>query len=401
MASVITHYKVFIASPGGLEVERKSFKSALLAYNDQDATERGCYYQPVGWEVTLGGSGRPQEKINDDLRKCDYFVLVLWNRWGSPTGKSDISSGTHEEFMLACELLSEKTSPMKEIVVFFRGVDPAALADPGPQLQKVLDFRNRMEAEKEFLFESFDSEHVFSERMKWHLSNWTRGHERNSGTDVDLRESAKGVTESESGDANHEVASVADVASTDTERRLAFEVTNLRSMEAFDRYGRYLIGQSRYVDAERIYHEMSQLASDSANSHWSAVALDRLASTYRAQGNLHRAEEALNRSVNIKREMGDHVGVGMSLRFLADLHSRKGRPDLAAQGYLASLAANPSPPGEEGLIIKYRAGRALADSGDLEGASMLLADAHADAKSVNNRTMMKSIKQIRKSRSIR
>ncbi|MGR2708200.1 MULTISPECIES: DUF4062 domain-containing protein [Pseudomonas] len=174
MSEQITHYKVFIASPGGLEVERNNFKNCLTAHNEADAIERSCYFQAIGWEVTLGGVGRPQERINQDLRKCDYFVLVLGSRWGSSTGKNGVSSGTHEEYLLAIDLLQDRTFPMKEIIIFFRGVEAALLSDPGPQLQKVLDFKRQIEEEKELLFETFDSPDSFNEKLKRHLANWTR-----------------------------------------------------------------------------------------------------------------------------------------------------------------------------------------------------------------------------------
>ncbi len=80
-------YRIFIATPGGLEPERRSFRRVIGEYNDTDALRRGVMFFPVGWEDTLGGMGRPQALINKDLRECDYFVLVLWDRWGSPTGR--------------------------------------------------------------------------------------------------------------------------------------------------------------------------------------------------------------------------------------------------------------------------------------------------------------------------
>ena len=41
MASQLTNYKVFIASPGGLESERKSFRELLSSHSETDAIERG------------------------------------------------------------------------------------------------------------------------------------------------------------------------------------------------------------------------------------------------------------------------------------------------------------------------------------------------------------------------
>ncbi len=90
----ITGYLVFIASPGGLQNEREAFRKTIVEANE-DALYRGAIFIPVGWEDTFAGVGRPQEIINRDLRECDYFVLLLADRWGTPTGSgNDYSSGT-------------------------------------------------------------------------------------------------------------------------------------------------------------------------------------------------------------------------------------------------------------------------------------------------------------------
>jgi Domain of unknown function (DUF4062) len=103
MARSITQYRVFIATPGGLGDERRSFRKTLEDYTASDAEPRGITFHPVGWEETLGGAGRPQELINKDLEQCDYAVFVWHDRWGSRTGKRKMV-GTEEEWKLAVDL---------------------------------------------------------------------------------------------------------------------------------------------------------------------------------------------------------------------------------------------------------------------------------------------------------
>src|SRR5688500_6950262 len=128
----ITAYRVFIASPAGLEKERKAFRQALLLYNETDAIHDRVLFIPVGWEDTVGGVGRPQSIIDDDLRKCDFMVMVLHNRWGSPPDRvgGRFSSGTEEEFHTAMECLRDSAFPMRQVVPFFRAVAAKNLADP-------------------------------------------------------------------------------------------------------------------------------------------------------------------------------------------------------------------------------------------------------------------------------
>src|SRR4028118_236692 len=112
MPSNLTAYRIFIASPGGLQKEREAFKNIINKYNETDATERNVQFIPVGWEATLGGIGRPQELINEDIRRCDYFILVLWDRWGSRPNKENegsYTSGTDEEYHVALNCFYEQS----------------------------------------------------------------------------------------------------------------------------------------------------------------------------------------------------------------------------------------------------------------------------------------------------
>jgi hypothetical protein len=90
MPKSIIQYRVFIASPGGLDEERRAFKT-VDEYSKREARPRGVLFEPFGWEDTLPGRGRPQHLINADIEQSDYVVFILHDRWGSPTG-----SGTRQ-----------------------------------------------------------------------------------------------------------------------------------------------------------------------------------------------------------------------------------------------------------------------------------------------------------------
>lgn len=182
MSRTLRDYLVFIATPSGLQEERAAFKEVLEAYNLADANHRGYSFTPVGWEITLGGTGRPQALINQDIKQCDYFVLVLHDRWGTPPGVDgagkDYSSGTEEEFNVALESLA--AGQIKEIILFFKHVDEKKLSDPGEQLKAVLNFRKEREERKDFLFHTFDDEKPFENLLRRHLSSWLRALEGHS-----------------------------------------------------------------------------------------------------------------------------------------------------------------------------------------------------------------------------
>jgi hypothetical protein len=66
----------------------------------------------------------------------------------------------------------EKLNPCPqapEIFVFFKHIDSASLADAGPQLQKVLDFRKSLEESRQVLSHGFANEAEFQAEVDHHL----------------------------------------------------------------------------------------------------------------------------------------------------------------------------------------------------------------------------------------
>jgi tetratricopeptide (TPR) repeat protein len=182
----LSGYRVFIACPSGLEAERSEFRSLLIDHNADDAHERGVTFLPTGWEYTLAGRGRPQSLIDEEVRRSDYLILLLWDRWGTrPRPSSYYTSGTEEEYNVARECLMGDY-PMKDIVVLFKGVEERQLSDPGHELKRVLEFKSVLQSTGEQLYSTFDSADEFRREIRRHLQRWVRDHEQ----------SASGITSS-------------------------------------------------------------------------------------------------------------------------------------------------------------------------------------------------------------
>jgi tetratricopeptide (TPR) repeat protein len=161
--------RAFVASPGDLNAERDRFRRVIEEVNRIKAETLSIHIMPLGWEDTLPGKGRPQELINQDIESCDIFVLLLWKRWGSPSG--EYSSGTEEEFELA-RRLNEDQNGKPYILLYFKTIPDDMLADPGPQLRQTLSFRSRIEQERSFFYSSFDSEEEWENKFRDHLCRW-------------------------------------------------------------------------------------------------------------------------------------------------------------------------------------------------------------------------------------
>lgn len=401
MASQLTNYRVFIASPGGLESERKIFRDILTSHNESDAIERGCHFQSIGWEITLGGTGRPQAKINEDLKTCDLFVLVLWDRWGSPTGSDKgYTSGTHEEYMVALECLNDSTLPMRDMVVFFKAVDSRRMSDPGPQLSDVLDFKKSLEKERKLLFETFDTSEAFGEKLRRHVAKWTREHSGEDSSDSDNSNNEIEVQSESQEDISFIDEIKSRIGDTEAEKELANNVIIKRDMHSFDRYGIFLIQAERYDDALTVYQQMHDLANASCDHAWASTAIARIGGVYRSQGRTAEALSTLNNALRLKQKAGDSKGEGAVHVWIGDLTAKQKKPDVAIEHYLAALSMDLNFDEAREASLKWKAAKCYAELGQTENAKKLSDDAFNTYTKLGDKKGKQAIKQWRKARKI-
>lgn len=341
----ITAYRVFIASPGGLQEERKIFREVVNSYNEVDAVQRGLLFIPTGWEDTLGGVGRPQAIINEDLRVCDYFILLLWDRWGTPPDVGAVggySSGTQEEYTVAQSCLLDSALPMREIVAFFKAVDPSKLSDPGEQLQKVLDFKRELERQKMMLFSTFDNSAGFTHQLRRHLAKWVRDHEREkAGRPSDGP--ARRVTEPPIPPLSSPAPSAATEASsgrqlleraewlansghiTDAETLFARATAKGDDPIAFIRYGIFLTRLGRVSQAQVMYERVRELAGSGEES------------IHRLRGELDESERMILQSLAIHERMNNQEEIANDLGKLGLVVWSRGLFDQAEESLRKSL----------------------------------------------------------------
>ncbi len=379
MAGKLTSLKVFIASPGGVADERKAFRSEIQEYNESDAIPRGVLFQPVGWEDTLGSIGRPQAIINEDVRACDYFILLLWDQWGSPPDvtPSRFSSGTEEEYDVALKSHSDLKSPMRKLVMMFKAVDPKQLSDPGTQLQKVLEFRKTIENEKTHLFQTFDNIENFRTLLRRHLAAWLRDEEA-GGTahkhdepvvGPDAMKDLFGVPPNESSKPLDKPLTATAWALANkgriTEAEVEFaKLTVGRSQpEPLIEYGQFLARLGRLDQAQVLIECAITIATDQKDQQALATAYGNLGVILKARGNLDRAEAMQRKALEINEKlarldgMADNYGnLGTLLRARGDLDGAEAmiRKSLETNEKLARLDGMASNYGELANVLQIR-----------------------------------------------
>jgi tetratricopeptide (TPR) repeat protein len=337
----IKGYRVFIASPGGLEEERRAFRDTLAEYNAAEAIHDNVQFYPVGWEDTLAGIGRPQALINEDVRKCDFFVLLLWDRWGSdPGGGSAYTSGTEEEFNIALECRRDDSHPMRQIVVLFKAVDPRQLSDPGEQLSKVLEFKRTLEKEKQHLYQTFDTSDAFKNLLRRHLGAWLRL--RNDDLPPAL------------------AALPSDPPPSDTPRGSGADVNELILGAV------RLANEGKRTDAEALFAKATVGRIDPEG----LIAYARF--LYR-DGRWSQALTFLESALDAARTRGSPATEADALRSIGDILYTRGDLDSAKQMYLDALKIDEVHGSGEGQAADYsNLGKVLRTRGDLDGAEQML-----------------------------
>lgn len=166
--------KVFLGSPGDLVEERKVAKRIVDEENRNHAIPQGCQFELVGWEDTVAQHGRAQAVINRDLDQCNYFIGVLWKRWGSPPGPRDgpYSSGFEEEYKRSEARYKSTGTP--KISLLFKSINSADSSDAGPQLQKVLEFKKTFTDNHQGVYHTFDDLRNFEDRFRSILAMFLR-----------------------------------------------------------------------------------------------------------------------------------------------------------------------------------------------------------------------------------
>lgn len=161
--NTLERFPIFLATPSDLSAERRIFYEVIEKVNIIKAKSMGILLEAKGWENTLPGKGRPQEMINQDLKISRLVVMLLWKRWGSPTGI--YSSGFEEEF-------EEAHADGKNILFYFREISSNMLMEPDEQLKKVLDFKTRIKDEKKYLYKEYKDEKDWNDTFLNNLCLW-------------------------------------------------------------------------------------------------------------------------------------------------------------------------------------------------------------------------------------
>ena len=137
----LTPIRIFLASPEDCADDREKVKAVIQELNGTVARAKGLVLEPYTWKDVVGGMGRPEQVILDQIQmgEIDIFVGLMWRRFGTPTGKA-YDSGTEEEFFQAYTTWCSKGQP--RILFYFCKRKFYPSKHEIEQLKRVMELRN-------------------------------------------------------------------------------------------------------------------------------------------------------------------------------------------------------------------------------------------------------------------
>lgn len=295
---------VFVASPGGLETERKLFFEIIGTYNLEEGHKAGVSFIPQGHELAFAGAGRPQELINIQIRESDYLLVVFWDKWGSPTADDNAyTSGTEEEYSVGLDCLLNKDMPMKDLAVFFKGASDRQMSDPGEELKKVLGFRKKLETERRILYRTFDSTEEFSRELTRLLRKWTRDWGEGEPIKAPIPTNGPDIEPVEPGVGEGTLVDRAKLAARHGQNTLAHELFTKATTGPYDRtawteYVRFLRRTGRFGLLQSAGDQMIEKARDLGDHRGAAEGLSNIGISKRTQGQRQVSIKYLDRALS-------------------------------------------------------------------------------------------------------
>lgn len=281
--------QVFIASPSDLQTERQVIRDVIDEINRTNVDGTLPLVHAVGWESIPGTARRPQEAINDTLRRCDYLVVMLKESWGSATGSSwGYTSGTEEELFAGLLLLGDRNALLRDVWIVF-----AAARSPLPQ---VTALRQQLEANHALFYETTSDLSDLREKALRRMLAWRGDTAPRISREVDLMPSS-GRPVLTAARLRREGETLADMGEQDQAEARLKKASAIGDPEAMLAYAKFLFRAGRLPEAEAWNRQVTKLADQPDGTLLSATT----ARAYANLGLIERKRGHLADAINAQR----------------------------------------------------------------------------------------------------
>ena len=164
MATTYQVLRVFVASPGDVERERRYVTQVLQSVNHVCCEPLGVLMEDTSWPTlppVIPAEGQTvQEVLQNRVAECDVFILILNQSYGTPVSPRSSISRTEQEVNIALERLRNGTGPI--FLAYFRELPPTKDRDA-----KVVRLMNRLK--KKGLIGAYANPQAFAEILTHHF----------------------------------------------------------------------------------------------------------------------------------------------------------------------------------------------------------------------------------------
>lgn len=169
MPTIVSKYRIFLASPSDLTEEREAIDAVISELNENYGNQNNIIIELLKWETNSApaiSNDSVQSIINNDIPEYDLFIGLLWMKFGTPTKL--FGSGTEEEFELAHAKFIKDPNSI-QILFYFKNAFPASFDDINPeQLIKVKKFKSSL-GEKNVLYWDYDKNEDLCRFLRTHI----------------------------------------------------------------------------------------------------------------------------------------------------------------------------------------------------------------------------------------
>jgi hypothetical protein len=148
-------HRVFCATPGDLEEERRAFQDVAGRLNEEEGMPRGLLFAPVTIVPSVLDKRAFQGAVNENIRSCSFFVQVLEDTWGPP------EKNFERDYALALRCAADPALPMREVAVLCKRPLLPHRVEP-----EVAELKRRLDSP------DFVSIAEFEQRLRDLLSRW-------------------------------------------------------------------------------------------------------------------------------------------------------------------------------------------------------------------------------------
>ena len=339
------HISVFLASPGDVSNERQTFRDVIDVLNSGFAEGADVILEPLGWEDSLATTGRRcQSVINENIDRCDIFIILLHMRWGQEVEKDNpYSSYTEEEFHRAYSRLKSDNPP--EIYVFFKDIDDKYIQHPDDQLQNVIKFKKQLISMNNVLFRQINETSFLGEITK-HLKEYIKGR-RSTNHNYDhivfpvdaIDKVEKLEKDKKKFEQNYAVDSFkfAQLGHKDVKNRFIKISKEFDSAEslliAFD----YFFIIADYFNAEETLNRFNTFKTDKVIKNKLGYYYLNIARLLNLKGDFKSFRSCVENSLSLFRGINDTHGIASCLLEMGNIYEHIGLLDEAEKFYLDSL----------------------------------------------------------------